>query len=301
MRWALVFSGQGAQHAAMLPWLARDAHVQALEATLGTDWRARLADPQLAFDNRRSQVLLTATACAAWAQLRPLLGAPAVIAGYSVGEMAAFAAAGVFDAQTAIVLAGRRAACMDDAAAHSQTGLMGVSGMPASGAEELCARFDLDVSIRIDAGSVVLGGPRDRLDDAAAEAGARGWHCTPLNVAMASHTRWMRGAAEAFERILAGVECHRPTLPLCSNLLGSTVRDGETARRALAGQIAQTVRWDQCMDRIAAHGVSAVLEIGPGQALARMWRERHEDIPARSADEFRHAAAIAAWLARQSG
>jgi [acyl-carrier-protein] S-malonyltransferase len=52
------------------------------------------------------------------------------------------------------------------------------------------------------------------------------------------------------------------------------------------------------MEGIAARRVSCVLEIGPGQALARMWNERFPQIPARSADEFRSAAGIAAWVAR---
>jgi [acyl-carrier-protein] S-malonyltransferase len=55
------------------------------------------------------------------------------------------------------------------------------------------------------------------------------------------------------------------------------------------------------MDAIAAQRVSAVLEIGPGQALARMWQDRHAEVPARSADEFRSAPAIAAWLERHAG
>ncbi|PWQ83432.1 ACP S-malonyltransferase, partial [Stenotrophomonas maltophilia] len=71
------------------------------------------------------------------------------------------------------------------------------------------------------------------------------------------------------------------------------------ARRALALQLAQTVAWDDCLDAIAAQRVSAVLEIGPGQALARIWSERHPAVPARSADEFRSAAAVVAWLHRQ--
>jgi [acyl-carrier-protein] S-malonyltransferase len=300
MSWALVFSGQGLQHPGMLSWLQRDEIVGSMEAELGTDWRDRLADPEEAGNNRRTQVLLTATSCAAWAQLQALVEPPAIVAGYSVGEMAAFAAAGVFDAPTAVALAGQRAACMDQAARSTDTGLLAVTGASEGGPEDLCARFELDVAIRIDPGSVVLGGQRRDLDAAASDASARGWRCTRLNIAMASHTRWMRTAAAAFDQVLAGVDLQRPMLPLISNAKGR-VRDAATARLALSSQIAQTVRWDDCMDAIAAQRVSAVLEIGPGQALARMWQERHPDVPARSADEFRSAPAIAAWLERHAG
>lgn len=298
MGWALVFSGQGLQHPGMLSWLARDELVASLEAALGADWRDRLAVPQEARHNRRAQVLLTATACAAWAQLQPLLEPPALIAGYSVGEMAAFAAAGVFDAATAVRLAGQRADGMDEAAATMATGLLGVTGATKGGPDELCTRFDLDIAIRIDPASAVLGGRRHDLAAAMTEGTSRGWRCTPLNIEMASHTRWMESATESFERVLSKVEFRRPMQALFSNAMGR-VRDADTARTALSRQIAQTVRWDECLDAIAAQRVQAVLEIGPGQALARMWQERHADVPARSADEFRSAPAIAAWLQRQ--
>jgi [acyl-carrier-protein] S-malonyltransferase len=74
------------------------------------------------------------------------------------------------------------------------------------------------------------------------------------------------------------------------------VRDGEDAKRALAMQIACTVRWDDCMENLRARQVDCVLEIGPGQALARMWNERYPEVPARSCDEFRSVKGVATWL-----
>jgi len=68
----------------------------------------------------------------------------------------------------------------------------------------------------------------------------------------------------------------------------------------LAAQIAHTVQWSDCMDAIDAQRVDAVLEIGPGQALARMWLEHGRETPARSVDEFRSASAIAKWLLGRS-
>ena len=300
MAWALLFSGQGLQHPGMLPWLDRDDIMLAMEAALGSDWRDRLAQPEWAGHNRRAQVLLTATSCAAWAQLQGLMTPPAIIAGYSVGEVAAFSAAGVFDAQTAVTLAAQRADCMDRASHGTDTGLLGVSSADPAGLEDLCVRFDLDRAIRIDPGSAVLGGLRPNLVAAETEARAKGWRCTPLNVAMASHTPWMRAASEGFHEVLAARELKPPARHLFSNAMGR-VRDAAAARWALASQISQAVRWDECMDAIAAQRVCAVLEIGPGQALARMWQERHPEVPARSADEFRSAQAIASWLSRQEG
>ncbi len=114
-------------------------------------------DPVWAGCNANAQVLLTGLALAAWAQLAPCLPAPAAAAGYSVGELAAFSAAGVFDANTALELAHRRAALMDCAGESNSTGLMGVSGVTESLLGRLCEEFDLAVAIRNGVDSVVLG------------------------------------------------------------------------------------------------------------------------------------------------
>ncbi|WP_157270656.1 ACP S-malonyltransferase [Azohydromonas aeria] len=301
MRYALVFSGQGMQHPDMLSWLAPGEAVAAVEQHVGAGWRARLADAAWAGRNAVAQPLLTGLALAAWSQLAPLLpAAPVGVAGYSVGELAAFCAAGVFDAQTALALARRRAACMDAAAAAADTGLLAVTGLAPDALSALGTRFGLDVAIRNGFDAVVLGGLRAVLDEVVRGAEAQGARCTLLNVALASHTHWMQPAADAFARELAPVPLARPRTALFSNALGR-VRDAAQAREALAVQIARTVRWDECMDALFAQRVDAVLEIGPGQALARLWQARYPDIPARCVDEFRSAAAVAKWLRARSG
>jgi [acyl-carrier-protein] S-malonyltransferase len=109
----------------------------------------------------------------------------------------------------------------------------------------------------------------------------------------------MAEAARAFEARLAAQPFAAPRIPLLSNAAGR-VRDAAQARSALARQLDHTVRWDECMEGIAARRVRCVLEIGPGQALARMWNQRHPDIPARSADEFRSAGGIVGWIGRHA-
>jgi [acyl-carrier-protein] S-malonyltransferase len=301
MAWGLMFSGQGMLHGQMLPWLARDATLARVEDEFGEGWRADLdrdlQQPGRTLANRRAQWLLTGTGCAAWQQLKDLLPPPVTVAGYSVGELAAFSAAGVFEPVTALQLADARAACMDAAVAGHDTGLLAVSGAVPDALEAWRLRHDLDCAIRIDPGSAVMGGLRSALSPAAAEAGQQGWRTTPLDVSLASHTRWMSDAIGPFDQVLAAVPMQRPSCALFTNALGR-VRQVDDARRALSAQLARTVRWDACMDAFAAQGVQAVLEIGPGSSLARMWNERFDGRPARSADEFRSVDAIVRWLER---
>lgn len=300
MSLGLLFSGQGTQHAQMLPWLARDALVQRTEAALRVpDWRAAVQDPAWAARNRHVQVLLTGLGLAAWAQLAPALPAPMGVAGYSVGELAAFAAAGVFDADTALELAALRADAMDRAAAQAPGGLLGVTGLGAPAVDELCGAAGVAVAIRIAADAVVLGGPRPALAQAERLAAERGAKCSPLNVEVASHTPAMQPTAEEFAAVLRQRALRPPAVALFCNASGERVHGAEAAAQALARQIAQTVQWAACLEALHARRPSCVLEIGPGAALAAMWNRRYPEIPARSADEFRSGAALQAWVERQ--
>jgi [acyl-carrier-protein] S-malonyltransferase len=301
MGFAVVFSGQGMQHAAMLPWLAEHALVDQMRRELGIDdWRARLADPAWASTNVNAQELLTGLNLAAWAQLSSSLPPPAAVAGYSVGELASFSAAGVFDAGTALALAGTRARAMDRCALAAPGGLLAVSGLAPAQIEHLCAQSGCAIAIDNDSHAVVLGGPHAALDAAEPEAQAAGAQCTRLKVGVASHTPWMQAAADEFAQVLSALQLQAPRTALFSNA-ADRITSAAQAARALALQIAQTLRWRDCMDHIYMRRVGCVLEVGPGAALARMWNQRFPEVPARSADEFRSRSAIVDWVHRHNG
>ncbi|WP_457353110.1 ACP S-malonyltransferase [Roseateles sp. P5_D6] len=299
---ALLFPGQGAQHPQMLPWLdAQPAARPALDALarhLGPGWRDRLGDSAWLHANPVAQPLLTGVGIAAWQALAARLPPPVVVAGYSVGELAAFAAAGVFDASTALDLAAVRAQAMSDSVAGQDTGLLAVQGLNALRLAQASAA-SLAIAIRISAERVIVGGVAAELDANAARWSAAGLRCTRLPIGIASHTPAMAAAATVFARHLATVSLQAPRTAVVCNFTGAASRVPAALAAALAGQIASTVRWDDCMDSIAERGVRCVLEIGPGAALASMWRERHPDIPARSIDEFQAPDGVLGWLGRQ--
>ncbi len=301
MSLGLLFPGQGAQHAQMLPWLedtpAAAAALASLSQRIGADWRARAADPHWLHANTIAQPLLTGVSLAAWQAIAAQVPTPVAMAGYSVGEVAAFSAAGVFDLDTALDLATRRAAAMNAAAQGQGGGLMSVQG-PAVDAIA-AAEPDLSLAIRISVEHVIVGGPTSALHRAAERWTAAGLRCKPLPIAVASHTPWMAEAAEAFAQHLATLTLKPPRIALISNLTGMPSRQLQTLTSALSGQIAATVRWDECLDSLAERGVRCVLEVGPGAALAAMWRDRHPEVPARSTDEFRSAAGVVDWVMQQ--
>lgn len=303
MSFAMLFSGQGSQHMAMLPWLDSAPQAQpvldAMRAALGTnDWRAALADDACRARNAMAQPLITGTALAAWAVLGPLLGeTPVVVAGYSVGELPACAAAGLFTPAQALALAGVRAGLMDNAVAGHDTGMLAISQVPRE--RVLAAAPGLECAIRIDPDNNVYGGTRAALRQAEAALAGRA-QFKPICVAIASHTSWMRGAALGFAKELGGQPLGTVECPVAMNATGSTLREPSRIALALSAQLAQPVQWDACMAAVAERQPGCVLEIGGGQALSRMWAARHAGIPVRALDDFRSPEGAVAWVARHA-
>lgn len=301
MRWVLLFSGQGSQHPAMLPWLdAGDPLLREAARRLGAaDWRAVLADPARLHRNAEAQLLLNASALAAWRQLAPGLPPPCAVAGYSVGELAAAAAAGAFDSATALDLAEARAAAMDACARHAPGGLIALAGLAPDALLALAEAAGLTLAIDRLPALCIAGGPPQALAQAEHAAAAAGAQATRLAVGLASHTPALQAAATAFGQRLTLTPVQAPRLKLLTADGAQPAGDAATVRARLAGQIARPLRWRSVVEQLADHAPHAVLEIGPGNALARDWATRFPHIPARSADEFRSAAAVQGWLRRQ--
>lgn len=302
MGYAIIFSGQGMQHPDMVPWLTTDGVMREACQRLGVaNWRDRLTHPEWAAGNRQAQLLLTGSGVATWEQLSHALPWPDAVAGYSVGELPAFFAAGVIDATTTLDLAECRSAAMDHCAAAMPGGLVGVTGLVGPQIQALVDRLGLAVAIDNGPDSVVLGGPNNALAGVDSAVTALGGRCTRLKVSVASHTPWMRDAGTAFAMALKPLAMQRPRTVLVCNASAERIRDVAHAKEALAAQIDRTVRWRESMEALYARGIQCVLEVGPGNSLARLWNQKFPDVPARSVDEFRHAAAIARWVLAHAG
>jgi len=302
MSYALIFSGQGTQHANMLPWLEKQEPARAVLAAAarhtGGNWRGLLADESCGLTNALAQPLIVGTALAAWAALRPLLRAPpAIVAGYSIGEIAACSAAGMLAAEEAVTLSATRARVMDGAVAGKDTGMVAVSGIAEE--EVLASCAGLETAIRIDRVTNVFGANRAALANAKVALGDRA-QVKDICVVLASHTSWMRDATAAFLGALNEMRFAPPACPIALNATGEAARDVGEIVPALASQLSRTVEWRSCMAAIAERQPACVLEIGGGQALARTWTARYAQIPARSLDEFRTCGGAATWIDRQN-
>ena len=213
-------------------------------------------------DTAVAQPLLVAAALA----VAQLLGEPGAAAGHSVGELAAGVIAGVLSADDAIRLTRVRGEAMAAACGAEPTGMTALLG-----GDEATVLAAIDAAgltpANVNApGQVVAGGTLDELAAFAASppAGAR---LRALRVAGAFHTRHMAPAVETLAAAAAGTSLKDPVMPLLSNRDGAVVASGADWMNRVVQQVANPVRWDQCMATMADIGVTALIELVPGGTL----------------------------------
>jgi [acyl-carrier-protein] S-malonyltransferase len=309
MTLAILCSGQGRQHPNMFAVTGGAGEAQELfvhaARLLGDDPRAMVQgrSAEVLHHNRTGQILCTLQALAATAALRSTLPDRIVVAGYSVGEVAAWGVAGLFDAQDTLELVARRAEAMD-AASPLGDGLLFVRGLSRDTVEGLCARHDAAIAIINPGDAFVLGGNRVALDALGVEA--RAMHArrvVDVAVEVASHTKRLAQASIAFREILLRVPLRFPPRSgtrLLSGIDGASVLDASTALNKLAAQISQAMQWAACLEACVEAGATAFLELGPGPALSEMVASAYPDLPARSLDDFKSLNGVRAWLAQHA-
>jgi [acyl-carrier-protein] S-malonyltransferase len=281
---ALLAPGQGAQVPGFLtPWLDVPGVADRLtwySAVVGCDLvqLGTTGTAEEIRDTANCQPLLTAAALAsAHALFRDGAPPPALVAGHSVGEFAAAAVAGALSEETALVVVRERGLAMAAACAAVPTGMTAVVGGEPDEVVAAIERASLTAATRNGAGQVVAAGPRERLESLP-EALAGIAKAVPLQVAGAFHTRFMASAEVRLAALVAAVPVRDPAVPVLSNADGAVVTDGAELLRRLVRQVTTPVRWDACMETLAAYGVTAVVELLPGGTLTGLLRRAHGGI-----------------------
>ncbi|HTJ39225.1 MAG TPA: acyltransferase domain-containing protein [Dactylosporangium sp.] len=268
---AVLAPGQGSQKPGFLnPWLAlpgAEARLRWWSVLAGVDLvhLGTEADAEEIKDTAKTQPLLVAAALLA-AEHLPMHDA-GVVAGHSVGELAASALAGVLTPEAAVTLAGVRGREMAAACALEATGMSAVLG---GDPDEVLAAIEaagLYPANRNGAGQVVAAGSLAGLEKLAAAPPAKA-RIIALQVAGAFHTPYMAPAEEALGKVAAGISAAAPARILLSNLDGTAVDHGPTMLLRLVRQVTAPVRWDLCMQTLADLGVTAIVELAPAGTLA---------------------------------
>jgi [acyl-carrier-protein] S-malonyltransferase len=285
---ALLFSPQGSQSVGMGRELAAVSPAAAAafrEADEALGWSVSSVawdGPEDRLnDTRQTQPCLVTTSIACLRALEEELGgmgeriSPAFVAGHSVGEYAALAAAGALSLADAVRLVARRGELMADARVSG--GMVAVIGLDREGVAAVVASLgvgdDLVVANDNAPGQVVISGTPDALALVAEPlrvAGAR--RSIPLNVSGPFHSPHMAGLGAELARALETADWHDAEPPVVSNVTAEPVRDAADIRALLERQVSSPVEWVRSVRRMADEGVDTFVECGPGSALTGMVR-----------------------------
>jgi [acyl-carrier-protein] S-malonyltransferase len=287
---ALLAPGQGSQTEGMLsPWLELPGAADRLaswSAAAGLDL-ARLgttASTEEITNTAIAQPLIVAATLLAYEELtrQGLLADKEVIAaGHSVGEIAAYAIAGVISADDAVALAATRGAEMAKACANEPTGMSAVLGGDETEVLARLEELDLVAANRNAAGQIVAAGRVSALDKLAEDPPAKA-RVRALGVAGAFHTEFMASALDGYAAAVQNVATTEPTAVLLSNRDGKPVSSANDAVDKLVAQLTRPVRWDLCTETLRQQNVAALVEFPPAGALTGIAKRELRGVPTRA-------------------
>lgn len=278
--------GQGSQTPGMLtPWLdlpgARDQLATWSKLTgLDLESLGTTATAEEITDTAVTQPLVVVAALMAFDELnkRTALPADAIVAGHSVGELAAAAITGVITADEAVNLAAIRGAEMAKACALEPTVMAAVLGGDEAQVLARLDELDLVPANRNAVGQIVAAGTVDAIDELIANPPAKA-RTRKLAVAGAFHTRFMAPAQDEVAAAAAKITPADPNRTLLSNSDGQPVTNGADALKKLVGQVCKPVRWDLCSAYLREHATTAVVELPPAGTLVGIAKRELKGTP----------------------
>ncbi|GAC1644418.1 MAG: ACP S-malonyltransferase [Mycobacterium sp.] len=284
---ALLAPGQGSQTPGMLAaWLELPRAAERLAAwseISGLDL-ARLgttASAEEITDTAVTQPLVVAATLLAHEELTPrglFADKNAVVAGHSVGEIAAYAIAGVISADDAVKLAAIRGSEMAKACALEPTGMSAVLGGDEVEVLGRLEALDLVPANRNAAGQIVAAGALSALEKLAEDPPAKA-RVRQLATARAFHTHFMASTTDGYARAAEGVTTCEPTATLLSNADGRPVASAADAMTKLVAQLTRPVRWDLCTETMRENNVTAIVEFPPAGTLAGIAKRELRGVP----------------------
>ena len=197
----------------------------------------------------------------------------AYVAGHSLGEYSALAAAGALSISDTARLLRIRGRAMQKAVPVGQgamAALLGLDYATAVAVAEEAAQGDVCQAANDNGGGqVVVSGTKAAVERAVEIAKGKGAkRAMLLPVSAPFHCRLMQPAADAMAQALANVKINAPSVPVVANVLASAISDPEEIRKRLVEQVTGTVRWRECVLYMAANGITEAYEIGTGKVLA---------------------------------
>ena len=229
--------------------------------------------------NAQPAILTVSYACLqATREVGGELPAASFVAGHSLGEYTALAAANVIDFATAVHLTRERGRLMYEAGVIRPGGMTAIIGLDEVPLDEVCRLTDTQIANINCPGQLVISGPKENLPKAADLAKERGASRTiPLQVSGAFHTPLMQPAMDGMSEIIATLDFQDSSVPVIGNTGAQLLTAAEQVRGELIAQLCNCVQWQRSVEHMVDEGVSTFIEIGPGKVLTGLIRRISKD------------------------
>ncbi|MFH1031984.1 MAG: ACP S-malonyltransferase [Chloroflexota bacterium] len=227
--------------------------------------------------NAQPALLTVSIACLKCAEKE--LPPPAFLAGHSLGEYTALAAANVLNFADAVYLARERGRLMHEAGQARPGGMVAVLGLDENILSEVCRETNTNIANFNCPGQLVISGAKENIDRAMELAKAKGAsRCVPLAVSGAFHSPLMQPAADGLSKIISTLKFNDPTIPIIANATAKPMTTADQIKTELLTQLCSPVQWQRSIEFMINNGVSNFIEIGSGKVLSGLIKRINKDV-----------------------
>lgn len=281
---AFVFSGQGAQYSGMGKSLYETS--AAAKAVFDTAERIRPGTIRQCFEGALEEISVTKNTqpclfCVDLAAAEALWEAgvqPDMVAGFSLGEVAAVTFAGIFTAEEGFSFVTKRGEAMQAAAEKVDSAMAAVLKLANDKVEELCRMHQSVFPVNYNCpGQLVVAGLKTSLEGFISDVSANGGRAVPLNVSGGFHSPFMESASIRLAQVLNGMDAKKPQIPVYANYTAEPYGAGD-AKFLLQKQVSNPVRWQQTVEKMIAAGVDTFVEVGAGKTLCGLIKKTNRTV-----------------------